>query len=89
MKTATQFVRKCSTSDLFFDEPVLIQNIVDSRTGAHKAFQVVNANGVVLTLNIPDWFRDQYVNEGRVEVGDYISGGWNAGRFSADIWCVQ
>lgn len=83
---AVQFARKFSTQDLWFTQPVQIVEKTESRNG-HLAYKVANQYGQPLTLNIPDWFAQQH--DENVDVGDYISGGWNAGRFSADIWCVQ
>jgi len=85
-----KLTRKCSTSDLFFEEPVLIKDIVDSRTGNHRALEVVDADGQSFTLNVPDWFRDQYLigDDAKCQPGDYISGGWDVGKFRADVWAV-
>jgi hypothetical protein len=82
---AVQFVRKISTQDLWFAQPVQIVAKAESRNG-HLAYKVANQHGEPLTLNVPDWFASQH--DENVEVGDYISGGWRDGKFSADIWAV-
>lgn len=85
MSAATQFVRKLSTTDLWFAQPVQIVGKDTSKNG-HLAYKIANQHGEPLTLNVPDWFASQH--DENVEVGDYISGGWNAGRFAADVWTV-
>ena len=82
---AVQFARKLSTQDLWFSQPAEIVGKTQSRNG-HLTYEIANQHGEPLRLNVPDWFRDQY--DENVDVGDHISGGWQSGAFTAEVWCV-
>lgn len=83
--TSMQFVRKASTSDLYLNDPCKVIGAETSKNG-HLTL-LVQRGDAVLRLNVPDWFRDQYAGDIEIDT-DYISGGWNCGKFAADIWFV-
>lgn len=71
---------KGSTRELFFEQPTRVDDITNSENGR---IQFVCGQ---LTLTTPEWF-DRYSED--ILVGDYIAGGWQAGKFSLDFFEVE